>query len=449
MTDEVGAVGQLWQNLVTGTDCRRKRGVSDRDQSAEEEGLAKASDWCKIATFSLARRGCMAGPDHHSSESVTAVVITEELLRRPPADPDHLREKQAMQELAHEMADRPTEIIPRLVALAMEICDGVSAGVSVLDPETNRFRWLGVQGALAAMQGVTVPRENSPAGLCLDIGGPVLFAQPGRAFGWMQGAPLPVSELLMVPLQSKGTAPLGTLWVIAKETGHFDSGHARAMSELATFAAIALRMIQSEERLSQALRIQETLAAEMNHRVKNVFALTEGMVRLSASSAVSKEDLAVTLMGRLHALAEAHALVGRRFDQMSWGGVDFGEVLTRILLPHDEGRSTVRGPVLSVGERAVTNVALLFHELATNAAKYGSLSVDQGAVEIEWEADGKDMRLEWREVGGPVTTPPAKQGNGVKVVNGTVQQFGGTIDFDWRPEGLTVRLRLPIASLDK
>jgi two-component sensor histidine kinase len=388
----------------------------------------------------------MAEPDH-PSEPIAAVIITDELLRRPPAKLDYLREKQAMQDLAQQMADRPTKIIPRLVALAMEICVGVSAGVSVLDPETNRFRWLGVQGALAAMQGVTVPRENSPAGLCLDIGGPVLFAQPGRAFGWMQGGPLPVSELLMVPLQSKGAAPLGTLWVIAKEAGHFDSGHARSMSDLAAFAAIALRMIQSEERLSQALRIQETLAEEMNHRVKNVFALTEGMVRLSALSAVSTEDLATKLMGRLHALAEAHALVRRRVDQMPWERADFGEILTRILLPHDEGRSIVRGPILSVGERAVTSVALLFHELATNAAKYGSLSVNQGAVEIEWEVDEKDIRLQWREAGGPTTEPPVKQGNGVRVVDGTTQQLGGTIDYDWRPEGLIARLRLPLASL--
>jgi two-component sensor histidine kinase len=402
----------------------------------------------RLPTFSLACRGCIADPDHPAAP-IAAVVITDELLRRPPATPDYFREKQAMQDLAQQMADRPTEVVPRLVALAMDICDGVSAGVSVLDGKTNRFRWLGVQGALAAMQGVTVPRENSPAGLCMDRGGPVLFAQPGRAFGWMQGSPLPVSELLMVPLQSKGAAPLGVLWVIAKEAGHFDSGHARSMSDLAAFAAIALRMTYSEERLSQALRLQETLANEMNHRVKNVFALTEGMVRLSAHNAVGKEDLAATLMGRLHALAEAHALVGQRFDQMPWAAADFGEILTRILLPHDEGRSTVRGPIVSVGERAVTSVALLFHELATNAAKYGSLSVDQGAVEIAWEADERDMRLQWREAGGPATKPPVKQGNGVKVVNGTVQQLGGTIDYDWRPQGLIARLRLPTASLAK
>ena len=388
----------------------------------------------------------MVTPDH-PSEPIAAVTITDELLRRPPAKPDYLREKQAIQDLAQQMSDRPTEIIPRLVALAMEICDGVSAGVSVLDPETNRFRWLGVQGALAAMQGVTVPRQNSPAGICMDIGGPVLMAQPGRAFGWMQGGALPVSELLLVPLQSKGAAPLGTLWVIAKEAGHFDSGHARSMSDLATFAAIALRMIQSEERLSQALSIQETLAEEMNHRVKNVFALAESMVRLSARSAVSKEDLAVKLIGRLHALADAHALVRRRFDQMPWEGADFCEILTRILLPHDEGRSVIRGPTLCVGERAATSLALLFHELATNAAKYGSLSIDQGAVEIEWDADEKDIRLQWQETGGPATKPPERQGNGVRLVNATIQQLGGKIEYDWRPEGLIARLRLPIASL--
>jgi hypothetical protein len=144
----------------------------------------------------------MVEPDY-TSEAIAAVVITDELPRRPPAKPDYLREKQAMQDLAQQMADRPAELIPRLVALAMEICDGVSAGVSVLDPEINRFRWLGVQGALAALQGVTVPRENSPAGICMDIGGPVLMTQPGRAFGWMQGGAHPVSELLLVPLQAR------------------------------------------------------------------------------------------------------------------------------------------------------------------------------------------------------------------------------------------------------
>jgi two-component sensor histidine kinase len=390
----------------------------------------------------------MAAPDD-PSKPIAEVIITHELLRRPPSKPDYLREKLAIQDLAEQMADQPTAVIPRLVALAMEICDGVSAGVSVLDPETNRFRWMGVQGALAAMQGVTVPRENSPAGVCMDVGGPILMAHPGRAFGWMQGGALPVSELLLVPLQSRGAAPLGTLWVIGKESGHFDSGHARSISELASFAAIALRMIQSEERLSEALRAQEMLAEEMGHRIKNIFTVAEGMVRLSAWSAVSKEDLAAKLVGRLHALADAHALVRRRFDQMHWEGADLGEILTRVLLPHGVRRSVIRGPALAIGERATNKLALLFYELATNAAKYGALGVEQGAVEVEWEADDRDLRLQWREAGGPTTKPPEKQGYGVRLVNATAQQLGGTIEYDWRLEGLIAHLRLPLTSLNR
>jgi two-component sensor histidine kinase len=376
------------------------------------------------------------------------VIATDELLRRPPTNPDYLREKLAIQDLAHRMAERPGEVIPRLVALAMEICDGASAGVSVLDSDTNRFRWLGVQGELAVMKGVTVPRDNSPAGICMDIGGPVLLTYPDRAFGWMQGGSPPIPELLLVPLQAKDAAPLGALWVVGKGGGHFDSGHARSIGELAAFAAIALRMIQTEERLNDALKIQETFATEMSHRVKNLFALVENMMRLSARGAVNKEDLVAKFTGRLHALADANALVRRGLDHLPWDGADFAEIITRILLPHDEGRSNVRGPALSVGERATNSLALLFHELATNAAKYGALSADQGAVEIEWDADEKDLRLQWRETGGPVTAPPDKQGYGTRLVNVTLQQLGGKIDYDWRAEGLVARMQLPISSLN-
>src|ERR1700741_670265 len=123
------------------------------------------------------------GASNDPSRPIAPVIITDELLRRPPANPDYLREKLAIQDLAHRMAEQPGEVIPRLVALAMEISDGASAGVSVLDSNTNRFRWLGVQGELAVMKGVTVPRDNSPAGICMDIGGPVLLTYPDRAFG--------------------------------------------------------------------------------------------------------------------------------------------------------------------------------------------------------------------------------------------------------------------------
>jgi GAF domain-containing protein len=81
-----------------------------------------------------------------------------------------------------------------------------------------------------------------------------------------------VPELLLVPLYLGGKAPLGTLWIVSDKEGHFDSGHARVMTELASFVGIALRMLQSEQRLQLALDEQQTLAAEMSHRIKNLFA---------------------------------------------------------------------------------------------------------------------------------------------------------------------------------
>jgi two-component sensor histidine kinase len=75
------------------------------------------------------------------------------------------------------------------------------------------------------------------------------------------------------------------------------------------------------------------------------------------------------------------------------------------------------------------------------------VSVTQGAIEIDWETDEKDVRLQWRETGGPITKPPERQGYGAKLINATVQQLGGKIEYDWRPEGVIARLRLPIASL--
>jgi two-component sensor histidine kinase len=91
---------------------------------------------------------------------------------------------------------------------------------------------------------------------------------------------------------------------------------------------------------------------------------------------------------------------------------------------------------------------VVFRELATNASKYGALSVDDGAVAVEWTIDEKDISLSWQEAGGPASKPPPKYGYGTRLVAATVQDLGGRIDYDWRSDGLAVRLLLPLASLD-
>ena len=378
---------------------------------------------------------------------VAESFITEKLLARPPAAPDYLQEKLAMQDLARHMAERPTDVLPRLVQLAMEVCGANSAGISILESATNEFRWYGLKGILATFEGARTPRHDSPCGLCLDVKGPILMDRPERAYDWIRDANITVPEVLLVPLSMKGLEAMGTLWVVSETPGHFDSGHARVLGELSSFAAMALRTIQTEEKLKLALQDQEVLAREMSHRVKNFFALTAGMIRMSCKGAESADDLANKLIGRIDALAEANALVRRSFSDGTPSSASICDVITRILRPYGHNKSTVNGPELPIGERSTNNVALIFHELATNSAKYGSLSADSGSVEVDLTTDGENVRVRWVEAGGPLTTPPLKTGFGTQLINATVQGSGGEIEYQWADSGMHANLRMPASSL--
>jgi two-component sensor histidine kinase len=391
---------------------------------------------------------CIAvGPRVTLPKAIAEVFITDELRIRLPPDPDYLREKLALQDLAEQMSDHPAEVLPRLVKLAMESCGANSAGISIFEPETEQFRWFALTGVLSTFEGATTPRNFSPCGVCLDQNQPVLMARPERAYDWIRDANISVPEVLLVPLAMKGAGAIGTLWIIADEAHHFHKGHARVMTELAAFAAMALRMIQSEERANLALQQQATLTKEMSHRVKNLFSIVDSMIRMTARTSTTKEELAERLSGRVHALAHANALVRRSFGDGNADGVSFGELIERVLQPHARAKSTIEGPSLSLGEQATNNLALVFHEMATNAAKYGSLSNDTGSVAVKWSVDDTSVRLTWKEAGGPVTKRPEALGFGSKLVETTVFRIGGQIEYDWCPMGLSARFNVPLSAL--
>jgi two-component sensor histidine kinase len=378
---------------------------------------------------------------------VTDVFITEQLARRAPSNPDYLREKLALQDLARQMADHPEQVLPRLVALAMDACGAGSAGISILEPETQQFRWFGLTGVLATFEGTHTPRNHSPCGVCLDVNGPILMDSPERVYEWIREANISVPEVLLVPLCSTGSSAIGTLWIVADRKGHFDSGHARVLTELSAFAAIALRMIQAGEQLNQAFQQQEVLTREMSHRVKNLFALAAGMIRLSARGAQTKDELVEVLSGRLQALSDANALVRRQFGGEITDGVSFEELIRRILRPHGYAKSSVGGPDFSVGEKSTNSLALIFHELATNAAKYGAFSSERGLISVQWKIPDNDLHLTWNETDGPAVVAPRTQGFGSRLVASTIEGLGGSVDYEWLPAGLVAKLRLPLASL--
>jgi two-component sensor histidine kinase len=391
--------------------------------------------------------------------SVAAVFINDELRRRVPKKTDYLQEKLALQDLASRMADRPDEVLPRFVDLAMEIAGGVSAGLSLYeeDPAPGVFRWHCLRGTLAPFVGATTPRNFSPCGVTLDLNAPVLSSYPERVYTWIADAQITVPEVLLVPLYIGGSEPLGTLWIVSDRAGHFDAGHARVMTELAAFVGIALHMQRTEQRLQQALDEQQMLAKEMSHRVKNLFAVTDGMIRVSAKTATTKDELALALSGRLHALARADALVRRNVGNAASPSrvSELGALTRTILAPHQVGedahasRFTIEGPALDCGERATNGLALVLHELATNAVKYGALHVEDGHVDIGWRKTDKIFTLRWVERGGPpIETAPAADGFGsVLAKMMVVQQLGGTLDYDWAGSGLSFTITLPVKSL--
>jgi two-component sensor histidine kinase len=131
------------------------------------------------------------------------------------------------------------------------------------------------------------------------------------------------------------------------------------------------------------------------------------------------------------------------FTVAAFEGVNFGELIRRILQPHEHEASSLNGPELALGERATNHLSLVFHEMATNASKYGALSNETGAVVVDWSTDDTHVQFLWKEAGGPVTKPPAATGFGSKLVATTIERIDGVIDYDWQPDGLTARLTAP------
>jgi two-component sensor histidine kinase len=383
------------------------------------------------------------------------IYITNQLSGRPIRRANYLEEKVALQELTERMSHAPDEVLPRFVELAMRLTGGVSAGLSLLEPDAPKtFRWRNLCGTLSAFEGACTPRDDSPCGITLDENRPVLTKYSERGYQWIAETGVILPEVLLVPLFIDGPEPLGTLWVVSNEEGHFDNGDARVATELATFVGIALKMKRNEERLRSALEAQALVTQEMSHRLKNVFAVTQSIVYLGAKAARDKDEMAAVLSARLQALASAHALVLPVLADGSDHSLDLASVLEAVLEPHQitrsgEKRFVIRGPSFECDPRAVSSIALIVHELATNAVKYGALKTAEGSVDLSWHSRDGLLILKWQESGSKLVVEPARFGFGSKLVGAAVSQLRGTIEYDWRPDGVSVAVQWPESAVGK
>jgi PAS domain S-box-containing protein len=198
---------------------------------------------------------------------------------------------------------------------------------------------------------------------------------------------------------------------------------------------------------------QVLLISELDHRVKNVLACVTAIAQHASESSRSREDFLEALNGRIRSLANTHILL----SQSRWHGVDLAELVRTELAPCGNRSTLIEGPSITVVAEAAQTVAMVLHELATNAAKYGALSNSSGQVSVVWcwRSNGSECRglaLEWRETGGPPVGTPHSSGHGTSVIRDLIPyELGGTVDYVLAPDGVRCKLKIPAPwlSIDK
>jgi two-component sensor histidine kinase len=371
-----------------------------------------------------------------------SVLSTAELNRRTSRPPDHAAENGALNALMHELAISPHGVLRKLAETALALCHAQSAGISLLNDDKTSFHWPVIVGTWARHVGGGTPREYGPCGTVLDRNVALLFSHPERDFSYFAPVTPLIEEALLIPFYVEGKA-VGTIWVIIHDQSRrFDAEDLRVMTSLGTFAAAAyqtLLVLTATEKREEQISI---LAREAEHRTKNVLATVQATIQLSHAD--TPAGLKHAIEGRIRALANVQTL----FVQSRWTGAELHNLVMQELSPYlqdGETRARAEGPNLLLEPSAAQMIAVILHELTTNAAKYGALSVPQGHVHIAWsrQPDGR-LALHWTEMGGPPVKPPTGQGFGTRVMESMIRrQLNGEARFDWRAEGLACVITLP------
>jgi len=208
-----------------------------------------------------------------------------------------------------------------------------------------------------------------------------------------------------------------------------------------------------------AMEEREVVSQELSHRIKNIFAVISGLISVAARSrpefAPAAIDLRhrITALGRAHDFVRPHSAASRPVARQD----SLHGLLGDLFEPYQRPGTTrvrVEGDDVTVDDRAATPVSLLFHELATNATKYGALSSEAGEVTVSVTTHGETVVLNWRETGGPALSgEPSQQGTGgfgsQLIELSAVRQLGGKVSRDWKPEGLKLTIEVPQAAFSR
>ena len=197
----------------------------------------------------------------------------------------------------------------------------------------------------------------------------------------------------------------------------------------------------------QAEEHQKLLNAELDHRVKNALSRVAAVAMFTRQSAGSMDDFVQALDKRIQSMAHAHALLSKS----RWQGAAIDELVRHELAPYaTAANTTICGPTVVLSAAATEAVAMVLHELVTNAAKYGALSTPHGQVSVSWDRHlsgnpTATLSIEWREMGGPRVAAPSSSGYGTNAIRNLIpHEIGGNVDLVFEPSGVRCRIEIPL-----
>jgi len=259
------------------------------------------------------------------------------------------------------------------------------------------------------------------AALVGGIGPGILAALSGGIIGWWTFLPptmafFPLTPGAIVSLAAYFVTTLIIVWA---------ADHYRGLTK----------------RLEDEEKFRELAVEELAHRLKNKVATIQSIVSLRLRDDPQVRDEIVNCLGSLKATDDLIIAAQGR-------GARIGDILSAELRPYDVGRISIAGPEILLSPKLALTMALLFHELATNAAKYGALSHSGGKISVRWSRLDPWLNLEWRESDGPPVIAPTHRGFGTRLFLRSLDQFGGKVDATFASSGLVCKLSVPVSEPD-
>lgn len=372
------------------------------------------------------------------------VASTEAFLQsRPTREPDFRAESLALTHLAEALATEPDRVLHALCEQVIAICGAESAGVSLLNNrDSEDFLWPAIAGQWADYVGGGMPRSASPCGVVLKQDRSLLFHDVEQQFPAVSAAVPRIGEILLAPFRVEGH-PIGTVWAIVhSDAKRFDREDQRLLENLAQFAGATYKVIDAVKATRDARAQLALLNNELAHRLKNMLTMVMALASQTLKGVTEKEAVDA-FQSRLQALATAHDLL---IDQ-TWAAAPMQVIVERAIGNFAEAdRLDFEGPELTLGSKAALSLTLILHELATNALKYGALSVPEGRVSFRWSIVGGEqqtLQASWREKLGPPVQAPSRKGFGSRLIGMGLIGAGG-VQLTYPVDGVRADFEAPL-----